>query len=56
VIVEVTIPADAADGEMDTVTITATSEGSIVKTSELTTTVVVPIKTIWMPVILTPEE
>jgi subtilisin family serine protease len=56
VVVEVSIPTDAKDGDVDTVMITAISEGGIEKSSELITTVVVPIKTIWMPVILTPEE
>ena len=40
VTVEVTIPADAVDGEFDVVTITATSEGGMEVTSELTTTAV----------------
>ena len=40
VTVEVTIPADAVAGEFDAVTITATSEGGMEVTSELTTTAV----------------
>ena len=40
VTVEVTIPTDAVAGEFDAVTITATSEGGMEVTSELTTTAV----------------
>jgi subtilisin family serine protease len=56
VLVGVTIPADAVEGETDTVTITATAEGGVVKTSELTTTVTIPTKSLWMPVIAISEE
>jgi subtilisin family serine protease len=41
VTVEVTIPTDALNGDFDVVTITATSEGGMEATSELTTTAVV---------------
>ncbi len=41
VTVEVTIPLDALNGDFDVATITATSEGGMVVTSELTTTAVV---------------
>jgi len=41
VTVEVTIPTDALNGDFDVVTITATSEGGMEVTSELTTTAVV---------------
>ena len=41
VTVEVTIPLDALNGDFDVVTITATSEGGMQVTSELTTTAVV---------------
>jgi subtilisin family serine protease len=47
VLVEVSIPADAMEGDVDLVTITATSEGGIIKTSELTTTVA--FHKVWMP-------
>jgi subtilisin family serine protease len=53
VIVEVTIPADAVEGEMYMITITATSGAGVVKTSELTTTVA--FERIWIPLILTSE-
>ena len=41
VTVVVTIPADAENAEDDMVTVTATSEGSVEASSELTTTAVV---------------
>jgi subtilisin family serine protease len=50
--VEVTIPADAEEGDHDMVTITATSTGGFSKTSELTTTVGFPVYNLWMPIIL----
>jgi len=54
VTVEVTIPTDALNGDFDVVTITATSEGGMEVSSELTTTAVVapePLIT-YLPIVL----
>lgn len=48
-VVHVLIPADAADGATDTVTIEVSGEGDVVATSELTTTAVYP--RIYLPVV-----
>ncbi|HSQ27875.1 MAG TPA: hypothetical protein VLM80_12200, partial [Anaerolineales bacterium] len=43
IIVDVTIPTDAENGEFDAVTITATSSGAVEVSSELTTTAEIPV-------------
>ncbi len=52
VVVNVTIPAGAGDGDMDGVTITATGLGGATDSSLLTTTAVIPTRSIYLPLVM----